>query len=284
MDKEPTTPEQVTQPAPDPAGSADAAQTEHGTLQTAESREAAVIHRLEVTEVRLNRRWHASVAIVIAMALYVALPVRLTFIPWQAVVAVEVILLIPVLISVTLRGANAEKGQRIIAIILIAVLNTANFISLVLLVDRLLHGKLGNSSSEGYELILSSMNIWITNVIVFALWYWELDRGGPIKRAHQHRHLLATDHGFGQDQKHLGAHGQHADFLFPYMTAPDYAPPDWTPSFIDYVYVSFTNSTAFSPTDTLPLTAPAKMLMMIQSLISLLTVALVAARAVNILR
>jgi hypothetical protein len=108
------------------------------------------------------------------------------------------------------------------------------------------------------------MQIWFTNVLAFGLWYWEFDRGGPGSRSHVHH--------------------REPDFLFPQMANPDAAPKDWCPSFIDYMYVTFTNATAFSPTDTMPLTQWAKLLMAVQSLASLLTVALVAARAVNILR
>jgi uncharacterized membrane protein len=100
-------------------------------------------------------------------------------------------------------------------------------------------------------------------VIVFGLWYFELDRGGPTKR-HQQDH-------------------REPDFLFPQMATPGAGRPDWSPSFLDYLYVSFTNATAFSPTDTMPMTVAAKKLMGVQSVASLLTVALVAARAVNIL-
>ncbi|MBV9547646.1 MAG: hypothetical protein JOY61_25010, partial [Chloroflexi bacterium] len=110
----------------------------------------------------------------------------------------------------------------------------------------------------------SAMQIWLTNVIVFGLWYWELDRGGPSAR-------VRADH-------------REPDFLFPQMITPAVAPADWYPRFWDYLYVAFTNATAFSPTDTMPLTVVAKSLMTIQSIVSLLTVALVAARAVNILQ
>jgi hypothetical protein len=104
--------------------------------------------------------------------------------------------------------------------------------------------------------------IWLTNVIVFGLWYWELDRGGVAARLRQNH--------------------RRPDFLFPQMSTPGSA-PGWTPDFMDYLYTSFTNATAFSPTDTMPLTAWAKLLMMVQSLASLRTVALVISRAVNIL-
>jgi uncharacterized membrane protein len=105
--------------------------------------------------------------------------------------------------------------------------------------------------------------IWITNVIIFALWYWELDRGGPVARSK--------------------AVHKYPDFMYPQMQAPDLAPEHWEPTFLDYLYVSFTNATAFSPTDTMPLSRWAKMLMMAQASVSLATVALVIARAVNIL-
>jgi uncharacterized membrane protein len=125
--------------------------------------------------------------------------------------------------------------------------------------NRLIHG----GKTTGSTILLGAFEIWVTNVIVFALWYWELDRGGP-------------------DDRSMPSH-REPDFLFPQMITPGCAKEDWSPSFLDYIYVAFTNATAFSPTDTMPLTPIAKVLMMIQAMISLITVALVAARAVNIL-
>ena len=113
-------------------------------------------------------------------------------------------------------------------------------------------------------LLLAGSGIWLTNVIVFALWYWQFDRGGPVARA-------------------LGVK-PYPDFLFPQQTAPDIAPPDWEAEFVDYLYLSFTNATAFSPTDVMPLSRWTKMTMLVQAAASLLIVALVVARAVNILR
>jgi uncharacterized membrane protein len=106
--------------------------------------------------------------------------------------------------------------------------------------------------------------IWLTNIIVFALWYWEFDRGGPVARANGDR--------------------MYPDFLFAQMTSPQLAPPDWEPAFSDYLYLSFTNAAAFSPTDVLPLSRWAKMGMTAQAIVSVVTVALVVARAVNILK
>src|SRR6202035_1067567 len=133
-----------------------------------------------------------------------------------------------------------------------------NLVSLVDLLNALLA-----KHPAGRALIYASVPVWLTNVLVFALWYWELDRGGPVARQQEHR--------------------RQPDFLFPQMNAPAATTSDWDPSFLDYMYTSFTNATAFSPTDTMPLTAWAKSLMMVQSLASLLTVALVVSRAVNIL-
>jgi uncharacterized membrane protein len=140
----------------------------------------------------------------------------------------------------------------------IALITIANVVSLV----DLIHALLYESQVGGRALVYSSLPIWLTNVIVFGLWYWELDRGGPAAR---------------QQTRH-----RRPDFLFPQMSTPG-AAPGWTPDFLDYIYTSFTNATAFSPTDTMPLTAWAKLLMMLQSLASLLTVAVVVSRAVNIL-
>ena len=106
--------------------------------------------------------------------------------------------------------------------------------------------------------------LWLTNVLIFGIWYWEIDRGGP---AHRLVHSNRTE---------------PPDFLFPQMSQPGLA-PGWRPGFVDYLYTSYTNATAFSPTDTLPLSALAKLLMAIQSLIALITTLLVIARAVNVL-
>jgi uncharacterized membrane protein len=205
-------------------------------------------------------RWPASLALLVALALYVTLPYKLTIGPPWTVALLELALIVPLSIMAPRRGSSEARWHRVTAIFLIAVINAANFVSLILLVHfLLLHG----SKATAAQLLFSSLEIWLTNIIVFALWYWELDRGGPTARASQ-RH-------------------RQPDFLFPQMVTPGCAPGHWYPRFMDYLYLAFTNATAFSPTDTLPLTAGAKLLMLVQALTSLLTVALVAARAVNIL-
>ncbi len=125
----------------------------------------------------------------------------------------------------------------------------------------LVQGTEGNTAGP---LLVAGGSIWLTNVIVFALWYWEFDRGGPVARANAVR--------------------AYPDFQFVQMVAPQLAPPDWEPSFGDYLYLSFTNAAAFSPTDVLPMSRWAKMGMTAQAAISIVTVALVVARAVNILK
>jgi hypothetical protein len=206
-------------------------------------------------------RWPASVAVVVAIVLHLALPQRYILGPMWLMPAMEFAILLPLSLRAPHRVPHEGRLNQFLAFALIVVVNIANFASLVLLVLMLLyHGK----SVAGPELLFSSLGIWITNVIVFALWFWELDSGGPDERIFHAGHCLP-------------------DFLFPQMSAPQFCAPDWTPRFIDYVYVAFTNATAFSPTDTMPLTAKAKLLMLCQSAISIITITLVAARAVNIL-
>ena len=138
--------------------------------------------------------------------------------------------------------------------------NRANIVSVILLVHHLLAG---GKNTSGKALVYAALAVWLTNVIVFGLWFWEVDKGGPAARSGQHERI--------------------PDFLFPQMTDQRITSSEWRPGFIDYLYVAFTNATAFSPTDTMPLTQMAKLLMTAESLVSMITVIVVAARAVNIL-
>jgi uncharacterized membrane protein len=149
--------------------------------------------------------------------------------------------------------------RRRLALTLIAVVTAANCYSLVMLCHFLLRG----GKASGHALIGSGIVLWGTNVLLFGVWYWQLDRGGPHARA--------------------GKRKPHPDFLFVQMTEREFAPLGWEPTLVDYLYTSFTNATAFSPTDTMPLTAMAKSLMAAQALTALVTIGLVVARAVNIL-
>ncbi len=207
-------------------------------------------------------RWPAALAVIFAVFLYISLPGRFISGPIWLLPALQAAFLIPLFISAPRRHAKEQKWQRFIAILLIAVINVYNLFSLSILIDVLTHPHKFHALT-GEQLLITAAQIWFTNVIVFGLWYWELDRGGPAGRSKNHH--------------------RYPDFLFPQMVTPEATTPHWCPKFIDYFYVSFTNATAFSPTDTLPLTHWAKILMIIQSLASLVTVALVAARAVNVL-
>jgi len=204
--------------------------------------------------------WPARIAVLCAIALYLVLPDRLIPGPRYLIPSLEVVVLLAISLVVPHQTTIDFPARRFIAIVIIGIVSVANALNLGLLLYELLQGRVQN----GRELIVSSLAIWLTNVIVFGLWYWELDRGGPYHR-HQRSH-------------------REPDFLFPQMSTPGAGRPSWAPSFVDYLYVSLTNATAFSPTDTMPLTIRAKSLMGLQAIASLLTVAVVAARAVNILR
>lgn len=208
-------------------------------------------------------RWPALLAIVVAIALYVTLSSHLYYGPIWLIPAVEGALFLALLITRQIEGV-AYRWERRAALGLVAAMNAANLGSLFLLIHRLL----GSAQFQGHkisaqDLIIWSAQIWLTNVIVFGIWYWELDRGGPVARCLPHHRA--------------------PDLLFPQMANPDAASPGWVPSYFDYLYTSFTNATAFSPTDTMPMSAWAKALFMVQWLASVLTLVLVVARIANIL-
>jgi hypothetical protein len=148
-------------------------------------------------------------------------------------------------------------GRRYAALGLIALVSAVNCVSLILLCHYLLRGR----AESGRDLIGAGVVLWVTNVLLFGLWFWQLDRGGPLARR---------------------TSPEPPDFLFPQMTEPKLV-DGWEPNLVDYLYVSFTNATAFSPTDAMPLSRTAKVLMAAQALTALVTIGLVVARAVNIL-
>ena len=218
-----------------------------------------------------------SVAIISAAGLYADMPTRFIAGPsagafgvvrW-VVPALTVVLLAALLASAP-RGRLAQSfdwgehqlhlTRRYLAIGMIGVVSAANSASIILLIHLLLHGATANAST----LLRAAVHMWSVNVLLFGLWYWQLDGGGPIARPTT---PIAE-----------------RDFLFPQQAEPALADSGWQPTFIDYLYVSFTNAAAFSPTDAMPLSRWAKMLMLIQSAISLSLAVMVVARAVNILK
>ncbi len=200
-----------------------------------------------------------QLVIAAAILLDLALPQKLTIGPSWLLPVVEGALLLGILVASPHPQVRHSPLRRQIALALTGFVSAVNIFSLVELCNYLL----GGGQENGKALILAGVVLWVTNVLLFGLWYWELDRGGPVQRA---RRAGATP-----------------DFLFPQMSSPKYAPAGWMPGLIDYLYVSLTNASAFSPTDTMPLTPTAKSLMGAQALVALITVGLVVARAVNIL-
>ena len=172
---------------------------------------------------------------------------------------VEAVLLTSIVLVAPKTLGLPHVPQRTLALILNAFMMLSNTASAILLVEKIVDG----SISSPAKLLWSGFSIWLSNIVIFSLWYWDFDRGGPAARAN----AAATT----------------PDFLFPQMTDPAYAEPGWFPTYPDYLYVSVTNASAFSPTDAMPLTRWAKLLMSAQSITSLILVGLVVARAVNIL-
>lgn len=197
-------------------------------------------------------------------ATYLALPDAFTLGPRYIAPAIVAVALVALTSYSRYRAEDEARWLRMVAIALIVAVAVGNLLTLALLLDGLLQGPVFDRPAvTGLPLLRAALVIWVENVIVLGLCYWELDRGGP--------HLRAA------------RSDVTPDFLFPQMDVTSAAGPDWSPLFIDYLYTSFTNATAFSPTDTMPLTPRAKVLMAAQSFASLLIVVLVTARAVNIL-
>lgn len=193
------------------------------------------------------------------LALDLLLPDKLTIGPSWLLPSFEGLLVVVLVVTVPRPRIRYSTIRRRVALTVIGLVSLVNGVSLVLLCHHLLTG----GKSNGKELILSGVVLWVTNVLLFGLWYWQLDQGGPLARREPSPRF--------------------PDFMFVQMTDERWAPPNWTPGLIDYLYLSFTNASAFSPTDTMPLTRLAKLLMTTQAIIALLTIALVVSRAVNIL-
>lgn len=207
-------------------------------------------------------RLAVSATILVAIGLQVALPARFNIRPTWLLPVLEGVLMVGLLAANPRRITRSSPLLRMASMGLIAIISGANAWSMAELIHGIITASSGTSNAP--TLIGSGAAIYLTNIIVFGLWYWELDRGGPVARASGTR--------------------RYPDFMFVQMDKTEMASPDWEPTFFDYLWLSFTSATAFSPTDTMPLSRPAKAIMMIQAAVSLLTVGLVIARAVNIFR
>jgi len=202
--------------------------------------------------------WHAQLVFLLAVILQFTIPHQLRWGDKYTVAIIELILIASIGITAPKRHISFKGFNRTIAVLLIGVVSLANLSSLVLVINGLLNG----SQVPGKQLVTAAFAIFITNIIAFSLWYWEIDSPGltGVKK-----------------------HDATPRFDFPQMESKIKGTEGWEPTFFDYLYMSITNASAFSPTDTLPLTHFAKAIMSTQALISLLTVVLVTARAVNIL-
>jgi hypothetical protein len=230
------------------------------------------MHDLPLSEHELARRgigaaeqlgrddplWPGQLATLAAFLLYLALPAQLTLGPDWPVPAAEVALLAALVLAA--RSGRAARARRDLAIALVSLATVANLVALGFLVHYLVTG----GHARGTDLIGGGVIVWTTNLLLFTVLYWELDRGGPVRPATERMPVLP-------------------DFLFPQMSDDRYAAPGWKPRFGDYLYVSMTNQTAFSPTDTMPLTLRAKAVMGIQGTAAFVTAGVVVAHAVNIL-
>jgi uncharacterized membrane protein len=202
--------------------------------------------------------WHAQLVFLLAVILQFTLPKDLRVGDRWTIAVIELVLISGIGVSAPKRHISFKSFNRTIAVLLIGVISFANITSLWLVINGLLNG----SDVAGKHLVTAAFAIFITNIISFSLWYWEIDSPGltGVKK-----------------------HDANPKFDFPQMESKLQHCENWEPTYFDYLYMSVTNSTAFSPTDTMPLTHFTKALMSVQSLIALLTVVLVTARAVNIL-
>lgn len=214
-----------------------------------------------------ENRLPPACAVVVAVVVYALLPSDVLFTNRLIVPTVEVLLLIALMVTNPRRMTRQTRWSRQASIALSSLMILTNLVSLGLLVSEL------SSRSSGSHLLVAAMQIWVTNVIAFALLYWELDRGGPVVRREAERDSLPdADWRFSQDEN---------DDAVSEVSRTSSVKSGWVPIFIDYLYLSLTNSSAFSPTDTMPLSSRAKALMGLQATAALLTTLVVVAFAVG---
>ena len=211
------------------------------------------------TIVEGETRWPMALAVLALMALALASPPHLSFVPGWVLAATEGVLLLALIIGDPGRIDRDVRWLHVTSVALVAILLLSTLASTALLIYDLLIGS--TATSQAGPLILAGVKVWLGNNVAFALLYWEFDGGGPAKRL---RGLPA-----------------HPDLAFPQQLNPELAKPGWRPHFIDYLYVGFTTANAFSPTDTMPMVPWTKVAMASQALISFAIIGLVFARAVN---
>jgi hypothetical protein len=201
-------------------------------------------------------RWPAFLAMLSAAGVFWALPEPLSVGPGWLLLAVILVLMIPIVIT---NSRGYFKITRMLTFAALALITVSLIASLIFLIQGI-----PSHREMPKALLRSALALWISNVLVFALWYWKLDAGGPLGRDHSRCKIASA-------------------FLFPQLANDREEYNGWSPQFLDYLFISFNTSTAFSPTDTAVLSRWAKVATMLQSLISLSILVLLAARAVNIL-
>lgn len=202
-------------------------------------------------------RWPAISALLIIGGIYLIISNQFSLGPRWLILAVVLIAIVPINLA---RLKGLHHISRVLALVTIAVVTIAVMISATFLI---IHLPQRTPGPRALALLRDAALIWIANVLIFALWYWEIDGGGPM-------------------QRHMCGYSS-TDFIFPQMTKINETQQRWTPTLIDYLFLAFNTSTAFSPTDTMVLSRRAKLLMMLQALISLAVIAVLAARAINTL-
>ena len=211
---------------------------------------------------RIEPRWPPALAVLGTVFLLHSLHPRLQLLPAGSPYAFAIAMLVP-MAGVALSSARPSwlRVERTMTFLMFVAIEAATLVTLARLIGEMVYA---SNEVSGLELLASSIGVWANNVLAFSLLYWQLDRGGPHARANKL--------------------SQKPDWLFPQTGIPEDVPPGWQPAYVDYLFLAYSTATAFSPTDALPLTSRAKMLMMLQSTISLVTILIVASRAINILQ
>ena len=222
--------------------------------------DAAGMERGSGDEVLGEARWPMVSAVLAAIVLTVLLPDPVRVGPRWLLPVVEGVLLVLLIVGDPVTISRRTRELRSVSIVLVFVLVLATLWSTGLLIHDLIEG--GPETNSASDLLAAGSAVWLSNIIAFSLLYWEMDGGGAAARANRVPH--------------------HEDFAFPQQSNPQLASPHWRPRFVDYLYLGFTNATAFSPTDVMPLAPWAKMTMAVQSVISIAILGLVIARAVNV--
>jgi hypothetical protein len=210
---------------------------------------------------RIEPRWPVVLTVLAVVCLLAVLPERIRLLPIWLSYVVAIAVIAP-MAAVTLTTAKARwlRIERIITLLFFVVVGVGTLTGLAYLIHTMVHR---SAETTGLQLLTSSIAFWVINVLIFSLLYWQIDRGGPEARVNNA--------------------GAKPDWLFPQASSSENVPPNWRPLFVDYLFLGFSTATAFSTTDALPLTSRAKMLMMGESSISLVTIVVVASRAINIL-